>query len=87
MVTESIAAKMNELKTSFLTVSPRCCYRKCGHSSEELLKDLKDCDQYYTDGARDGCYLGVGHEIDICISAATVAESMSFKPLLGRFHL
>ncbi|XP_026208960.1 interleukin-13 receptor subunit alpha-1-like [Anabas testudineus] len=57
-------------------------YRKCGHSSEELLKDLKDCDQYYTDGARDGCYLGVGHEIDICISAATVAESMTFKPLL-----
>lgn len=72
---------------ALLTAPSICCSRKCGHTSEKLLKSSRECDRYYTAGERHGCYLVTRDgETDLCINAATAAESMTFTPSLGGCH-
>lgn len=55
--------------------------------SEECIKSLKQCDQPYSLGERNGCDLNINAIDNICILVETEAGMSTFKPVFGWCYL
>lgn len=64
------------------------CHCRMKGESEECIQSLKQFDQPYSLGERNGCDLNITIDIDyICILVETEAGMSTFKPELGWCYL
>ncbi|XP_054457471.1 uncharacterized protein LOC129093469 [Anoplopoma fimbria] len=75
-----ISPNMSKIKCSWTPVNQKLklFYRICG-ISEEHMKDLRECNLYYVDAMRRGCWLEADAIKDICLLFKTDTGSSTFK--------